>query len=188
MVKQWSEEGYNYNKEFADTTQNGKKSTSSNTTVPSPEDNTDFSLNTVAQYIFSIGVVAAIGLLGYFYLRKYSTAQRTQIEIPKEDTIYNVDFDGGLSAMEAEGNYYQCVRLKYLALLRLLHDRKDINWMPNKTPTQYVYEMKQEHNFVQITNLFMRIRYGNYEATQQSYADACALYDAVRNRKKGGKA
>lgn len=91
----------------------------------------------------------------------------------EEDTIYGVDFQGGIANALARQDYRESIRLLYLQTLKQLSDKGCIDWQPYKTPTQYIYEVKTSA-FRQLTNHFLRVRYGNFEATE-------ALYHAMRS-------
>lgn len=73
-------------------------------------------------------------------------------------------------------------RLLYLQTLKQLSDEKRIDWQLYKTPTQYVYEVRMPA-FRQLTNHFLRVRYGNFEATEALFHVMQSLQEEV---KKGG--
>ena len=60
-----------------------------------------------------------------------------------EDTIYGVDFSGGIADALSRSDYREAVRLLYLQTLKRLSDEKRIDWQPYKTPTQYINEEGQ---------------------------------------------
>ena len=66
--------------------------------------------------------------------------------------------------------------------LKQLSDEKRIDWQLYKTPTQYVYEVRMPA-FRQLTNHFLRVRYGNFEATEALFHVMQSLQEEV---KKGG--
>ena len=82
-----------------------------------------------------------------------------------EDTIYGVDFAERIADALARTDYREAVRLLYLQTLKQLSDGKRIDWQLYKTPTQYIYEVRLPA-FRQMTNHFLRVRYGNFEATE----------------------
>lgn len=134
--------------------------------------------------LWIIGIFLLVGITTFLvYHLKLGSLKKKPVEIPEEDTIYGIDFEALILQMEKEGNYMQCIRLKYLSVLRTLHDSHRIAWEPYKTPTQYVYEMKNV-DFKTLTNLFMKVRYGGYAATIQMYDEAKRLSDLVL---KGGR-
>lgn len=85
-----------------------------------------------------------------------------------EDTIYGIDFEDGMAKALSGGDYREAVRLLYLQTLKLLSDRKRIDWQLYKTPTQYINEVRLPA-FRQLTNHFLRVRYGNFEATEELF-------------------
>ena len=100
----------------------------------------------------------------------------------EEDTIYGVDFARGIADALSRSDYREAVRLLYLQTLKQLSDEKRIDWQLYKTPTQYVYEVRMPA-FRQLTNHFLRVRYGNFEATEALFHIMQSLQEEV---KKGG--
>ena len=97
-----------------------------------------------------------------------------------EDTIYGVDFAGGIA--DALSHYREAVRLLYLQTLKRLSDEKRIDWQPYKTPTQYINEVRMPV-FRQLTNHFLRVRYGNFEGTEELFNSMKSLQEEIG---KGG--
>ena len=104
----------------------------------------------------------------------------------QEDTIYGVDFSVSIAEALKRADYKEAVRLLYLRTLRELSDGGVIDWQLYKTPTEYIYEVKPEQGrepFRELTNGFLRVRYGNFEATEALFNEMDAL---SRQIKKGG--
>ena len=99
-----------------------------------------------------------------------------------EDTIYDVDFSGGITDALSRQDYREAVRLLYLQTLKQLSDAERIDWQPYKTPTQYLTEVRLPA-FRQLTNHFLRVRYGNFEATEELFRTMQTLQEEIR---KGG--
>ena len=72
----------------------------------------------------------------------------------------------------------------YLQTLKQLSDGKRIDWQLYKTPTQYIYEVRLPA-FRQMTSHFLRVRYGNFEATETLFH---AMRDLQKEVEKGGMA
>ena len=70
-----------------------------------------------------------------------------------EDTIYGVDFPGGIAEALSRRDYREAVRLLYLQTLKQLSDAERIDWQLYKTPTQYLNEVRLPA-FRQLTNHF----------------------------------
>lgn len=105
-----------------------------------------------------------------------------------EDTIYGVDFEKEITDALKRNDYKEAVRFLYLQTLKQLSDAELINWQLYKTPTEYIYEVTKKEfskSFRELTNDFLRVRYGNFQATEE-------LFLQMRNRqqemKKGGLA
>jgi hypothetical protein len=104
--------------------------------------------------------------------------RQTAFDDVEEETIYGVDFDAVIRQAVADGDYRQAVRYVYLQTLRHLSDHALIDWMPQKTPTQYIQECDND-DFRQLTNLFLRVRYGNFEATPSMYDSVLGLQSSI---------
>jgi len=107
----------------------------------------------------------------------------------EEDTIYGIDFDAAIAEALGRKDYREAVRLTYLKTLKLLTEAEQIDWQLHKTPTQYTYEFQNE-SFRRMTTLFLRIRYGNFEATKDVYDEMVAAHLSLvtphLSQKKGG--
>ncbi len=111
-------------------------------------------------------ILGVIAFIAYHYTGTTYKRDIGKLVIPEEDTIYGVDFEASLHAVEQDGDYYQCIRLRYLWLLSFLNDKHLINWAPQRAPEEYVYEYNKPE-MRESTNIFLKIRYGNYEATKE---------------------
>lgn len=131
-------------------------------------------------------VLFVLFLVWFIYKKRPSLFVRLHAQAKSsgmvEDTIYGVDFEQSISQAMLSGDYKEAVRLLYLQTLKSLDDDGRIVWQPYKTPTQYKYEVHMEA-FNRLTNDFLRVRYGNFEATEILFGSMRALQDEV---KKGG--
>lgn len=109
-------------------------------------------------------VVSVFAVLRYRGMFGGSGQQKMEYEVT-EDTIYGVDFAQAIEQAWARKDYRETLRLLYLQTLKLLSDHHHIQWQPFKTPTQYTYEYPN-FDFRKMTALFIRVRYGNFEATE----------------------
>lgn len=185
LIQQWIAQGYDYNREFSGVKKKTVETAESSRNI-SPNFNIPAVSEQMAKFVAIFIGLALVGLAFYLYMRSFVSLKTKQLTITEEDTIYDINFADSIKQMEQEENYYQCIRLKYLSLLRTLHDSHRISWLPHKTATQYIYEMKREESFVQFTNMFLRVRYGNYPATADLWQEAKLLHDNVL-KKKGGQ-
>ena len=105
----------------------------------------------------------------------------------QQDTIYGVDFQRDIAEAIARRDYREAVRLLYLQTLKQLSDAEKINWQLYKTPTEYIYELKSDSlrtPFRELTNRFLRIRYGNFDATEALFREMEELQQTIQ---KGGE-
>ncbi len=137
-----------------------------------------------------IGVLLLSLILWFIYKKRPELFMRVRSNgMPyavHEDTIYGVDFETAIQAALSAEDYREAVRLLYLQTLKQLSDDEYIDWQLYKTPTEYTYEVKPEAlrtPFRKLTNSFLRVRYGNFEATEQLFGEMRGLQALIR---KGG--
>ena len=80
-----------------------------------------------------------------------------------EDDINEVDFEQLIAEAEKNNDYLALCRLRYLQTLKAASDASLVTWERYKTPSQYAMEWNDE-DFAVMTNHFLRIRYGHYNA------------------------
>ena len=98
----------------------------------------------------------------------------------EEDTIYGIDFDAEIDQAFQQHDYRQAVRLLYLQTLKQLSDAGRIDWQPSKTPMQYARQMN-DAAFRELSNHFIRVRYGNFEATEPLFQQMRQLQQSIVN-------
>ena len=92
-------------------------------------------------------------------------------------------FREGLREALSRQNYREAVRLLYLQTLKQLSDAERIDWQLYKTPTQYINEVRLPA-FRQLTNHFLRVRYGNFEATEELFRIMQTLQEEIEKRRR----
>lgn len=134
--------------------------------------------------VIALVFIALIAFILYRYQFKlFGRAGKVANENDEEDNIYGVDFDAVYAKAMAQKDYYKAVRIVYLRTLRWLSDGNKISWQLYKTPTQYTREFLSVE-FERMTTAFMRVRYGNYQASEELVE---LLLDLESKIKKGGK-
>ena len=138
----------------------------------------------VIYIVIALAFIALIAFILYRYQFKlFGRAGKVTNENDEEDNIYGVDFDAVYAKAMAQKDYYKAVRIVYLRTLRWLSDGNKISWQLYKTPTQYTREYLSVE-FERMTTAFMRVRYGNYQASEELVG---LLLDLENKIKKGGK-
>lgn len=173
LIAQWRKEGIDYTQEFAE--ENNQQEDESHCMIDFPFEKWLKALTPTShdgRLFGAVVMVVIVVVTLIILLRKKFEApvQRVTLDLDEEDTIYGVDFAAALRMAEEECNYVQCIRLRYLQLLRYLHDRQKIYWLPGKTSTQYVNEVGLAP-FAALTQTFVRVRYGKYPADVALYAE-----------------
>lgn len=134
-------------------------------------------------------IIVLLLIVWFVYKKRPELFMRSRKVLPygvEEDTIYGVDFQKEISIALSCGDYREAVRLFYLQTLKQLSDAGKINWQPYKTPTEYIYEIKADglkSPFRELTNRFLRVRYGNFEATEALFREMQILQEEIT---KGG--
>lgn len=134
-------------------------------------------------------ILIVLLLIWFLYKKRPELFMRTGKKLAyhvEEDTIYGIDFAKEISAAMLSNEYREAVRLLYLQTLKQLSDAEKIDWQPFKTPTEYTYELKSNTlrtPFRELTNHFLRVRYGNFEATETLFHEMQTLQ---REIVKGG--
>lgn len=138
----------------------------------------------VIYIVIALAFIALIAFILYRYQFKlFGRAGKVTNENDEEDNIYGVDFEAVYAKAMAQKDYYKAVRIVYLRTLRWLSDGNKISWQLYKTPTQYTREFLSVE-FERMTTAFMRVRYGNYQASEELVG---LLLDLENKIKKGGK-
>ena len=139
-----------------------------------------------------IAIIASI--LYFLYKKRPELFMREKKVIPlsydiEEENIHGIDFSKEISAALDCSDYRLAIRLLYLQTLRLLSDNKLIDWQIHKTPTEYLYEIRNNEMkplFRKLTNRFLRVRYGNYAATPEMYDTIHGLQADMKKMMEGG--
>ena len=152
------------------------------------EDNLEIVLdNDVANYILiGLGVVVVL-FLAWLYWRvrprlfmRGEKKEALDYDV-QEDTIYGVNFEVNIAKALREKDYRQAVRLVYLQTLLHLQNAGRIDWQPSKTPIQY---MRHVNNlaFTTMSHHFIRVRYGNFEATKELFDEMQELQASITHQ------
>ncbi|MBR5929555.1 MAG: DUF4129 domain-containing protein [Prevotella sp.] len=134
-------------------------------------------------------IMAGLALLGLilWFLYKYrpelffKNKKNRFAEEEEGETIYGIDFEAEIKRAVSRGDYPGAVRWVYLQTLRYLSDTHQIDWQLYKTPTQYVYECR-ESAFRELTNHFLRVRYGHFEADASLFNEMNRLQETLKQK------
>ncbi|AQG82048.1 hypothetical protein AWR27_23785 [Spirosoma montaniterrae] len=124
----------------------------------------------IGQYIVLAGIAAfVIYLLRKAEMLNFLFPKKTQIaELPYEgvtENIYEINFDTAIEEAITRQDFRLAVRLMYLQTLKYLDEAGQINYQPDKTNRQYVYELAnspQQDEFETLTRQFEFVWYGDF--------------------------
>lgn len=107
-----------------------------------------------------------------------------------EQLIEHADFEKLISETERTGDTRQSIRLYYLWLLKELKEKNLINWLPEKTNTDYLYELKDDtlrKQFEHLSYLYSYIWYGEFSISDKEYHVAKeAFLSYLRKERQNG--
>lgn len=153
-----------------------------------------FEENVTTPVMIILFIFAVVAILFFLYKKRPELFIRSKKTTPipyniEEENIHEIDFNKEISAALDCGDYRLAIRLLYLQTLRFLSDNKLIDWQIHKTPTEYLYEIKNKEmklSFRELTNHFLQVRYGNYKATSELFDTMRDIQTDIRQIKEGG--
>ena len=153
----------------------------------------NFEKNVTTPVMITLFIVTVFFILFYLFKKRPELFLRDRKTAPvpydiEEENIHGIDFNKEISTALKCGDYRFAIRLLYLQTLRFLSDNKLIEWQIHKTPTEYLYEIrnsKMKPLFRNLTNRFLHIRYGNYEASHEIFEKMHDIQTGLKNILEG---
>lgn len=133
-----------------------------------------------------LGIIIILLLLWIFFVVRPGLFMRSDKKVDSldydvtEDTIYGIDFPTEIEKAISRHDFREALRLMYLQTLKWLSDHQLIDWQTFKTPTQYTKEWHND-DFLKLTRLFVMVRYGGFEATEEMIAEMRVRQETIRN-------
>ena len=129
--------------------------------------------------VMAIGLVLIILQLAGFHLQTVfkSDSKLADNILQFTDDIQSVDIDRHIRNFEADGNYHEALRFRFLALLKWLDKKKRIDWKIDKTNYEYLAEMKYTPLFSDIIRKVERVCYGDFPIGKDDYQSECERFD-----------
>lgn len=144
-------------------------------------------LNTIAVLIISFAIYLIIKVLinkeGQWIFGK-TTSKKIINHQDIEKNLQNVDFEKLIKETEKQGNKRLAVRYYYLYILKKLSEKSIINWNPEKTNSDYFYEIKNEKlqkDFEYASYIYNNIWYGEFELDQEIFDIAQQKFKNILN-------
>ncbi len=133
-------------------------------------------------------IVAIILLLIIYHYRPslFYINRKKKIDFRVEDEdIHELDFDKLIKESLDSGRFSDAIRWTYLLTLKALNERELISWDPFKTVIEYTYELKRTDlklDFKNLSQQFLYYRYGNFDATRDTYSVFSTLSNSITKR------
>lgn len=92
-----------------------------------------------------------------------------------ERNLKNIDFEQLIKDTIKSGDYRLAIRYYYLWILKKLSEKSIIDWNPEKTNSDYLYEIKSEalkKDFAYVSYLYNYIWYGEFEVDDVIFENA----------------
>lgn len=104
-----------------------------------------------------------------------------------EKELKNTDFKTLIASAEKENNYRLAIRYYYLWLLKALNEAEVIAYDPDKTNSDYQYEIKKNElreSFAYTSYLYNYIWYGEFNVDQTQFNKAKTAFSSLLNTVK----
>nr|WP_293834857.1 DUF4129 domain-containing protein [uncultured Arsenicibacter sp.] len=102
------------------------------------------------------------------------------------ENIHEINFDVAIEEAVTQRNFRLAIRLVYLQTLKQLADKRLIDWKPDKTNRQYLYELMNtpfQQDFDRLTTRFEYVWYGDFPVDELSYRQFASERQAMIDRK-----
>lgn len=110
------------------------------------------------------------GIMRYLFPR--SSESETIAYHIEEENIHEINFDTAIHDALSSGDHRLAIRLLYLKTLKLLTDRRLIQWKPNRTNRSYVLELANTDlatDFEKMTHYFESVWYGAFPVREPEF-------------------
>lgn len=101
-----------------------------------------------------------------------------------DEQIHEINLDELLSYALKNQMFNLAIRIRYLMIIKLLSERKLINWTKDKTNGQYLQEMRSNkyfNGFREITVLFEKVWYGDIVLIEPTYFQYSPYFENFLN-------
>ncbi|MDR3250124.1 MAG: DUF4129 domain-containing protein [Tannerella sp.] len=149
--------------------------------------------NVTTPILVTVFAVSVLLILYFLYKKRPELFMRSRKTSKmdydvEEENIHAIDFNKEIYSALEKRDYRLVIRMLYLQTLHFLSENELIEWQIHKTPTEYLYELKNKDmrpSFRELTNHFLQIRYGNYTASLELYETMLDLQNQIKKIRKG---
>ncbi|MFN4198161.1 MAG: DUF4129 domain-containing protein [Flavobacterium sp.] len=144
-------------------------------------------------WIINIFAIIIIILVIYFIVKAIMNKEGTWIFGASSDkkiidyetvaqNIHKADFDKMIREAISAEEYRLAIRWYYLWLLKQMSDKSIIEWDPDKTNADYLYEIKQpplQSQFAYVSYLYNYTWYGHFDIDKESFDKSKTAYEKI---------
>ena len=137
----------------------------------------------ITEVVLKLFGIIVIGFALYFIIRYivgkdgnfFFSRKNKKVNIQSGDlheNIHEINFPETILEFEKKGDFRSAIRYQFLFLLKKLSDKKLIDWNPEKTNRDYLYELKSEklkENYKQLAYIFDNVWYGEFDIDENDY-------------------
>lgn len=135
-------------------------------------------------------IIAILGIILYFFntnkgLLFNKKSHKVLSEEYINENILEIDLKQLLNQAIKDQNKELVIRYQFLTFLKNLSSKNYIDWNPEKTNTDYFYEIKNKNlktDFEYASYLYTYIWYGKYEVTDEIYKKATHHFNTIINK------
>jgi len=140
-------------------------------------------------YFIVVGLVIFLIVKIILNLNKNPNIKKQKLSVESlkeiEEKIHEVDLEQLLLEALADKNYHIAMRLNFLIIIKLLSEKKLIDWAKEKTNWEYFSEIKNallKDGFKKIVIIFEPVWYGEYILTEDSYYKLQPTFDHFKKQ------
>lgn len=137
----------------------------------------------ITQTIFRILAIIIIAFILYFLIRFlvgkdgnfFFGKRNKKLEISDTDlheNIHEINFPESIAQFERQKDFRSAIRYQFLFVLKKLADKKLIDWNPENTNRDYLYQLKTESHkkkYTQLAYIFDHVWYGEFLINEDQY-------------------
>lgn len=145
-------------------------------------------LSIVKWIVILLGTILAVYMIAKAILKKEgrwifgSSPQKIIDSVEIEKNLKNTDFETLIASTIQLGDKRLAVRYYYLWLLKKLSERNIIDWNPEKTNSDYLYEIKSDqlkNDFKYVSYLYEYVWYGEFDPDDVVFATAQNRFEKI---------
>jgi len=137
--------------------------------------------DTAKVIVWSLIILVVLGIVVFFLrnneiglfasTRKKATKKTSMEEL--SDNIFEIDFATAINNASQEGNYKLAIRLLFLQLLKTMSEQRIIEYAPDKTNFDYLFQLsgsKYNSPFMNAVRTYEYVWYGDFQVNAPQYA------------------